>query len=58
MNIADPKQEHSNHYAEIANCENSGEGNRLRQLGIDPDADPIEILMQLSDHYQKLYSTP
>ncbi|MGA7317834.1 MAG: hypothetical protein WBX22_28150 [Silvibacterium sp.] len=58
MNIADPKQEHSNDYAEIANSDNSWEGHRLRQLGIDPDADPIEILMQLSDHFQKLYCTP
>jgi hypothetical protein len=28
--------------------------NHLRQLGIDPDADPIDILIQLSDYSQKL----
>ena len=27
---------------------------RLRQLGIDPDADPIDILIQLTDYCQKL----
>jgi len=52
------KQENEHHYGPMPKCENSWEGRRLRQLGIDPDADPIEILMQLSDHYQKLYCTP
>jgi hypothetical protein len=27
---------------------------RLRQFGIDPDADPIDILIQLSERLQKL----
>jgi hypothetical protein len=26
----------------------------LRQLGIDPDANPIDILIQLTDYCQKL----
>ena len=26
----------------------------LRQVGIDPDADPIDILIQLTDYCQKL----
>ena len=31
---------------------------RLRQLGIDPDADPIDILIQLTDYCQKLPQKP
>jgi hypothetical protein len=27
---------------------------RLRQFGIDPDADPIDMLIQLSERLQKL----
>jgi hypothetical protein len=56
MSIDESKQENEHHYGPMPKCENSWEGRRLRQLGIDPDADPIEILMQLSDHYQNLHS--
>ena len=31
---------------------------RLRELGIDPDADPIDILIQLTDYCQKLPQKP
>ena len=58
MNTDDPKQERANHYGEMPNGDNSWECHRLRQLGIDPAANPIEILMQLSDHFQRLYCTP
>jgi hypothetical protein len=56
--MENPKQEHVKHSVELPKCENSSEGLRLRQLGINPDANPIDILMQLFDHYQKLHCTP
>jgi hypothetical protein len=49
-----PKQEQADHYVERPECENSWQGARLRQLGIDPDTDPIDILMQLSDWSARL----
>jgi len=54
----DHKLNHANYSAETPNCENSWDCLRLRQLGIDPDADPIKILMQLFDHFHNLYCKP
>jgi len=50
----DPPQPISEDPEGVSQSQDDRHRNHLRQLGIDPDDDPIDILIQITDLYNKL----
>jgi hypothetical protein len=53
MHMDDPKQPSKGKTEDMPEVESDWHRDRLNQLGIDPDAGPIDILVQLAEHFQR-----
>ena len=51
MHMDDPKQSSPGKPEDMPDFESDWHRDRLKQLGIDPDAGPIEILVQLTERF-------